>query len=369
MGNVPISETEKSLVKFCSEFGEVESVRLRSLPVAGTAVDEAGNQDLVRKVCAIKKKFGSQKGSLNAYVVFKRPEAVQKALAANNRIMGKDPSKDGGEGKQEKGRHLRVDLVNPTLFDPSLSVFVGGIPLYCDEEELREHFAEALSQGQKDVCSVRIVRDPDTLLGKGFAYLLLSDKDAVMQALTLHQKKYRKRWALRVTVCGKRTKRVKKNESGGSSSSSSSGSGSGSSKEGRGKKRPRAGDEDETNHEAAQAQTSAGTGAGTGTGAKREARGGEEKAEKKARWRDLGEEELAAKKARVAGAVNAVAAAKRISRGSAKVQKNKSSKNTRQSVLAAKGQTKTKKERGRKGKRLGGNVKKAMKVAAAAKTG
>lgn len=47
------------------------SVRFRSLPIAGTAVDEAGNINLVKKVCANTKKFSSAKDSQNAYgIVF-----------------------------------------------------------------------------------------------------------------------------------------------------------------------------------------------------------------------------------------------------------------------------------------------------------
>lgn len=77
MGNVPKAETVKSLKKYCAQFGEVESVRLRSIPVAGTAVDDAGNQKLVRRVCAISRNFADVKGSFNAYVVFKTKEAVE----------------------------------------------------------------------------------------------------------------------------------------------------------------------------------------------------------------------------------------------------------------------------------------------------
>lgn len=77
LGNVPKAETVKSLKKYCTQFGEVESVRLRSIPVAGTAVDDAGNQKLVRRVCAISRNFADVKGSFNAYVVFKTKEAVE----------------------------------------------------------------------------------------------------------------------------------------------------------------------------------------------------------------------------------------------------------------------------------------------------
>ena len=73
-GNIPISETVKSVKKYCARFGDVESVRLRSIPVAGTAVDDAGNQNLVRKVCANSRTFLDIKGSFNAYVVFKSEE-------------------------------------------------------------------------------------------------------------------------------------------------------------------------------------------------------------------------------------------------------------------------------------------------------
>ena len=103
-GNVPISETVKSIKKYCTQFGEVESVRLRSVPVAGTAVDDAGNQNLVRKVCANSRNFMEIKGSFNAYVVFTTEDAVTNSLRANNQLWGT--------------RHLRVDRMKPTVSYP-----------------------------------------------------------------------------------------------------------------------------------------------------------------------------------------------------------------------------------------------------------
>ena len=100
-GNVPISETVKSIKKYCTQFGEVESVRLRSVPIAGTAVDDAGNQNLVRKVCANSRNFMEIKGSFNAYVVFTTEDAVTNSLRANNQLWGT--------------RHLRVDRMKPTV--------------------------------------------------------------------------------------------------------------------------------------------------------------------------------------------------------------------------------------------------------------
>src|SRR5690348_12607214 len=68
--------------------------------------------------------------------------------------------------------------------------------------------AQVLPNKHEDIEGIRVVRDPETLVGKGIGYLLLRDRDAVMKALSLHQELFKKRWALRVTTCGKRTKRT-----------------------------------------------------------------------------------------------------------------------------------------------------------------
>eukprot|EP01035_Chromulina_nebulosa_P027804 gene27804-36613_t len=194
-GNLSVKETTKTITKLFSEFGEVESVRLRSVPISGTKVDDAGNQDLVRKVCVNTQKFGTQKVSFNAYIVYKDEASVKAAIdSANNRVVN--------------DRHIRVDYCNPTHFDPKRTIFLGGLPIYIDEEELREYIAKVLPNGQDDIESVRLIRDSESLIGKGIGYVLLTDKDAVMQALSLNQEVFKKRWPLRISLCGKRTKRM-----------------------------------------------------------------------------------------------------------------------------------------------------------------
>ena len=174
VGNLSVKETTKTITKLFSEFGVVESVRLRSVPISGTKVDDAGNQDLVRKVCVNTQKFGTQKVSFNAYIVYKDEASVKAAIdGANNRVVN--------------DRHIRVDYCNPTHFDPKRTIFLGGLPIYIDEEELREYIAKVLPNGQDDIESVRLIRDSESLIGKGIGYLLLSDKDAVMKALSLNQ--------------------------------------------------------------------------------------------------------------------------------------------------------------------------------------
>jgi len=326
LGNVPINETVKSITKMCSEFGEIESVRLRSIPVAGTAVDEAGNQDLVRKVCANKKEFGQEKGSFNAYVVFKDAKSIANALKANNRLIGGKKDGDSIVG----ARHLRVDLVKPTLFDPARSVFIGALPHYADEEEVRAHFATVLPNGQDDIENIRIVRDPETMIGKGIGYILFKDRDAVMQALSLHNAKYKKRWDLRVSVCGKRTKRTEK----GNKKVSAPAPGSDK------KDKKRKLDSD--------------------TGGEDEGEGEGEGLNKKSRWRNRDPEDVPERQASIPN-INANAALKRLNKSKLKQTNSLKTNNTRKKVLQERGQMK--KEKGRKGKRLGGVVKKAMKMA------
>lgn len=132
VGNLSVKESVKSIKKIFSEFGEIVSVRLRSVPIEGAKVDDAGNQDLVRKVCVNSHKIGSQKCSFNAYIVFTNAESVKQAIEkANNRVINE--------------RHIRVDYCNPTHFDPKRTVFLGGLPIYIDEEELRDHLAKVSS--------------------------------------------------------------------------------------------------------------------------------------------------------------------------------------------------------------------------------
>ena len=134
VGNIGTSQNKKSIIKIFKEFGEIDSIRLRSVPIEGTAVDEDGNQNLVKKVCSNKQKFGDQKGSFNAYVVYKEIESVQRAVSAtNNQFFGE--------------RHIRVDNCVPSILDPKSTLFIGSLPFYADEEELRDHFATVRHKG------------------------------------------------------------------------------------------------------------------------------------------------------------------------------------------------------------------------------
>ncbi|CAM9783527.1 unnamed protein product, partial [Ectocarpus sp. 8 AP-2014] len=71
VGNLPTSFTPKKVKAAFKEYGAVESVRLRSVAVQGMAVDKAGDQQLVRKVCVNRGMVDEEvKSSVNAYVVY-----------------------------------------------------------------------------------------------------------------------------------------------------------------------------------------------------------------------------------------------------------------------------------------------------------
>jgi nucleolar protein 12 len=142
--------------------------------------------------------FHTEADSCNAYVVFAHPppdrpanlppiknpyEAAQKAL--------------GADGSVFQGHTIRVDVVRAADglakatnnlarrdawtggTDPKKSIFVGGVDYAAKEEDLRVFFEELLKgeRGEGNgryVAGVRIVRDKQTQMGKGFAYVHLN---------------------------------------------------------------------------------------------------------------------------------------------------------------------------------------------------
>lgn len=171
-----------------------------------------------RKVAFIKKEFHSEADSCNAYVVFAHPhpdrsanvapitdpyEAAEAALAAN--------------GSEFMDRTIRVDRTRlpssvalasatnalgkrdawlPSGTDPKTSLFVGGLDYAAKDQDVRAFF-EALVTGERGapqghphwVTDVRIVRDKDTQLGKGFGYVHFIDRESVDELIAMPSSK------------------------------------------------------------------------------------------------------------------------------------------------------------------------------------
>uniref|UniRef100_A0A8C0J000 RNA binding motif protein 34 n=1 Tax=Chelonoidis abingdonii TaxID=106734 RepID=A0A8C0J000_CHEAB len=120
---------------------------------------------------------------INAYVVFKEEGAATKALKRNGTQIA-------------NGFHIRVDLASKaTSHDNKRSIFVGNLSYEIEDDTVREHFSEC-----GNVVAVRLVRDKNTGIGKGFGYVLFENTDAVHLALKLNNSELKGR-KLRVKRC------------------------------------------------------------------------------------------------------------------------------------------------------------------------
>ncbi|XP_072169120.1 RNA-binding protein 34-like [Diadema setosum] len=178
VGNLPLSVKKKELKGLFKVYGHIESIRFRSMGVADPNVS--------KKVAAIKKELTPNRSSFNAYIVFKDDQCAQAALKSNGWTLHK--------------HHLRVDIAgNSKKHDLRRSVFVGNIPFKVEEEELHDHFHSCGA-----IEGVRLIRDKETGVGKGFGYILFEDPSSVQFALKMNGTKLKGR--------GLRVKRAVKKE-------------------------------------------------------------------------------------------------------------------------------------------------------------
>ncbi|KAH6790717.1 RNA-binding family protein [Perilla frutescens var. frutescens] len=165
VGNLPLKLKKKEIAKEFGKFGEVESVRIRSVPIVDGKIP--------RKGAVIKKQINESGDSVHAYVVFKTEESAQASLAYNMAVVG--------------GNHIRVDRAcpprkklkgeNPLLYDNKRTVFLGNLPFDVRDEEIYQLFA-SIKNLETSVEAVRVIRDSGSSLGKGIAYVLFKTMDA-----------------------------------------------------------------------------------------------------------------------------------------------------------------------------------------------
>ncbi|CAL5328037.1 unnamed protein product [Camellia sinensis] len=116
VGNLTLKVKKKALFKEFSQFGEVESVRIQSIPLLDTKKPTKG--------AIIQKKINDAVDSVHVYIVFETEQAAQASLAHNMAAVG--------------GNHIRVDRAcpprkklkgdNAPLYDNKRMVFVGNLP-------------------------------------------------------------------------------------------------------------------------------------------------------------------------------------------------------------------------------------------------
>ena len=175
-----------------SDKSSIESIRFRSTAY----VADAGPK---RAAFAKKELMEQTAHSTNAYVVFSTEEAAKKVATTLNGTVVLD-------------RHLRIDnLANPGLIDHRRCVFVGNLPFVDvetpeDKEDENEQIRQRRLKGKQPadaeeglwrafskagrVENVRVVRDKETRVGKGFAYVQFADQNGVEAALLLDGKRF-----------------------------------------------------------------------------------------------------------------------------------------------------------------------------------
>lgn len=165
MGNVPAKLTNKDIKRLCKEFGEIESVRFRSLEF---------EEDLkVPKKIAVLKKSYDAESTCNVYVVYKTEEACDAAIV-------------GLKDKVIEGHHIRTDKAsNGSKVDKDTNartVFIGQLKPTVTEDSLR-----ALFEKCGTIDHVKIPRDRETGKSRHVAYVTFEDERAVGLALKFNK--------------------------------------------------------------------------------------------------------------------------------------------------------------------------------------
>ena len=155
-----------------------------------------------KKIAFINQEFHSTANTVNAYIIFAhpintedRPSNLPPILPCLDPYKAARMAAENGDGTLFMERIIRVDLVGKNNeagssdTDPKLSVFVGNLDFASKEEDLRVFFDGLMTSERGPpppsddmdedrqrkpltwVTRVRIVRDKDTQLGKGFAYV------------------------------------------------------------------------------------------------------------------------------------------------------------------------------------------------------
>ena len=205
-GNVPIETTAKSLKRMLVEMlgeGCVESLRFRSVAVAGTKVKEAGNFKLWRKASANQNKYNPDRSTKNAYVVFKNTDIADNAVDLNGHLFNDN--------------HLRVDRIgkkNHKKEDQRRSVFLGNLPFTVEEEQIHQFFARGVSGGEDAIVNVRVIRDRGTNMGIGIGYVEFANDSYVAEAVALNGSQLASR-PVRVQRCHKSGNQKNRNASVG----------------------------------------------------------------------------------------------------------------------------------------------------------
>ncbi|GIY06558.1 RNA-binding protein 34 [Caerostris extrusa] len=162
IGNLPMDFSQNALKQLFSPFGAIETCRLRG----GIPVKES----IPKKVACIKNKFHTGQKHRIGFVVFKEEKDAANAETMNGTLIS--------------DHHIVVNRAsaagNKKQYDEKRSIFIGNLPFDVDDDAVWSAFAEC-----GEIEAVRIIRDRDSGVGKGFGYVLFKSMQSKHDALAL----------------------------------------------------------------------------------------------------------------------------------------------------------------------------------------
>ncbi|KAG6542341.1 hypothetical protein Mapa_016267 [Marchantia paleacea] len=294
VGNIPVNVKAKHLSAEFSQYGAVESARLRSVPIVDVKMP--------RRAAVITGNLNENRTSLNGYIVFKEEASAQAALAHNM--------------KEFAGKHLRVDLAGSyssgVEYDRKRSIFVGNLPFDAEDEDLITLFQG--NTPELEVEAVRVVRDPQTSAGKGFGFVCFKTKMGAESALDKRDFTLLKNRPLRLERLGSKKAPEKTRAKRDTEE----------------RLRPRPGAEQRLTRKAPASYEGARAGKRKGVTVKKPERGGSSTANKSGKRAGLGKRPaIAAKKARTLQKKSGVTAGPKVSGGKRKREEKGKKKDTK----------------------------------------
>ncbi|KAJ7496588.1 hypothetical protein FB451DRAFT_1119450 [Mycena latifolia] len=194
-----------------------------------------------KKILFIQGAFHPEANGVNAYVVL--AHHTEDSADSDTPYAAAQHIARAGNSSEFMGRALRVDVCGRLpdadaegggpSGDPKLSIFIGNLDFASRESDVREFFegvvaaergpapAESEDGNGRWVEGVRLIRDRETQLGKGFGYVRFLDRECVDEILALgktDEGKVKLKFA-------KRTLRVQRCRAGAASSSAAKSAG------------------------------------------------------------------------------------------------------------------------------------------------
>eukprot|EP00210_Caulerpa_lentillifera_P001386 g1333.t1 len=182
VGNLSLSikKLPKKLTVLFKKFGEVESVRLRSVP-------SIKGDNAPKRIIAQNRRFQDD-AFCNAYVVFKDSASINDALRLNMTLFHGFHIRVNVAAENGFQQSLKNRVTLPGQFAPAKSVFVRNVCKEASDEEFMKLFNDGalLPLCKSMVKNWRIVRDHKTGISKGYGFVSFHSASAAKAAFALN---------------------------------------------------------------------------------------------------------------------------------------------------------------------------------------